>query len=321
MNLEENHPSSGVDAASAPDPDFVRNLEWQVRTAVRREGRFARPAERGSLRIVKVAVIVAVALIGGASATLAVQHVQQSRAAALYHHRAEIEFALAHRRVALIAARAERLQQERHAGLSPASEVERAIDTLARARTEEQLRRSELDEVMLSGRAADDSLAAPRVGGRDFVGERLERQRDGALQAIQSALALELRVGELVRGGFAPHGEFAAANAELAKRGVESMALAARIDLRRRFLAGSLAAARVELEGRRAAATARSQQLETDRSRLETALKQAQALRESGAASQVEVEDSELALAETQAALELARDELGLIDEELAASK
>lgn len=321
MNPETNDRTDGGLAAGEPDPDFVRNLEWQVRTAARRESRFARPLSRGPLRSVRLAAIVALALAGGASATLAVQHFGQSRSAELQLHRARIELALVQQRVAAQAKRTEQVQQQAQAGLVPVSEQERTAADLAKAKSDEQIRRIELEETLATGRAPDDSLSAPLIDGRDFVTERLELRRNDAQAASKRVAAGLIRIEKLRKAAFAPEIEVAAVRAELLRMQSNDQSLAARVELRRRFLAGDLTAARVELEGRRVLAASRVEELAAQLADAESSLKRMQELQRNGLVAQGELEAAALALAESKAALELAHDELALLDEELTTVK
>ncbi|MGD8360410.1 MAG: hypothetical protein PVJ04_03190, partial [Gemmatimonadota bacterium] len=49
-----------------PDPEFVSHLEWQVRTALRREERFAQPVQSRSGGRMKIVTLVLVSALFGA---------------------------------------------------------------------------------------------------------------------------------------------------------------------------------------------------------------------------------------------------------------
>jgi multidrug resistance efflux pump len=310
------------DANDSVDPEFTARLEWQVRTALRRTSRFARPA-RGAWRVAKLAksaTIVVVALTAGASATLAIQRVQESRSAQLHGHIASLELARAETRQMRRAETLKRIDAAVARGRE--STGARAEAELAAARSAGDVRRRKLDleETTAGGRAPDDTLAAPRVGGRDFVGERLAVDLSECGSALLMAQSDGKRVQQLVDAGAASTAELSATRAAVARAESDVTRTRARADLRVRFLSGEISAARVEWLGRiadnEAATIRRAAELEQAKAHVE----RSRALGAGGFAPQSDVAAAELAFADAQAELLILRDERALLDEELAAA-
>jgi len=304
------------------DPEFTARLEWQVRTALRRTSRFARPA-RGAWRVAKLAksaAIVVVALTAGATATLALQRVQESRSAQLRGHIASLELARAAQRQKLCADALARVDAAIARGMEPVSARNEA--ELAAARGVGELRRRQLDveEIAASGRAPDDSLAAPRVGGRDFAGARLGVDLDDASAALAVAQHALEHVQQLASAGATGTGEVADARAAVAHAMSEVDRVHARTGLRSRFLSGELSAARVEWLGRIADNEAATIRRAAELERAKAVVERARTLSAAGFAPQGDVAAAELALADAQAELMILRDERALLDEELAAA-
>jgi hypothetical protein len=311
------------DANDTLDPEFTARLEWQVRTALRRTSRFARPT-RGAWRVAKLAksaAIVVVALTAGASATLALQRVQESHAAQLRGHIASLELARAEARQTRRAETLKRIDGAIARGME--SMGARAEAELAAARGAGDVRRRKLDleETTAGGRAPDDTLAAPRVGGRDFVGERLAVDLADCDSALRMARSDGKRVQQLVDAGAASTAELSATRATVARAESDVTRTRARADLRARFLSGELSAARVEWLGRiadnEAATIRRAAELEQAKAHAE----RARALGAGGLAPQGDVTAAELALVDAQAELMILRDERALLDEALAATR
>ena len=302
------------------DPEFSARLEWQVRTALRRTTRFARPA-RGAWRVAKLAAIVGVALLAGASATLAIQRVQESKAAQLRGHIASLELARAAQRQMLCSEALARVDAAIARGLEPASA--RAEAELAAARSVGELRRRQLDveEIAASGRAPDDSLAAPLVGGRDFAGARLDVDLGDASAALVGAQHASEHARQLADAGVTGTGDLADAQAAVARATSEVERVHARTRLRARFLSGELSAARVEWLGRiadnEAATLRRAAELALAKARVE----RARTLSAGGFAPDGDVAAAEAALADARAELQILHDERALLDAELASAR
>lgn len=302
------------------DPEFAARLEWQVRTALRRTTRFARPA-RGAWRVAKLAALVVVALSAGASATLAIQRVQESKAAQLRVQIVALELLRAEHRQKRCSDTLARLDAAIERGLAPRSA--RTEAELAAARSTSELRRRQLDvdEIAASGRTPDNSLAAPSIGGRDFTGARIALEVEDAVVALAAAKR-ECDFARRLVGSAAASGEkLADAQIAVARRESELQRGHARADLRARFLSGELSAARVEWLGRIADNDVARARLSTELSNVQSRVEHLRALHAAGVVPDGEVAAAEAALADAQAELQILQDERALLDAELASAR
>src|SRR5688500_7131150 len=147
-----------------PDPAFLDHLEWQLRTELRREARFAPREVAPAWRRLKTAALIAASLALGGATVVAAERVQQSREAEILAAQAQVRIDLQRSRSELAAKRLADASMRVGAGIATQAELERAeqVQTSELAR----LRRLALDlaEVELSGREPRDELDAPLVG-------------------------------------------------------------------------------------------------------------------------------------------------------------
>lgn len=245
-----------------PDPDFARQLEWQVRTALRREQRFALPIERRAARMLRHAALVLVSVVLGAGGVLAAERYQELRERELLIARAELLIDVQRGRIERFAERVRRQQVLIERGLAPRHDGE------VRMREHElqhELRRQELDleEIHAAGREPDRELDAPVIAGRDFVLERI------ALEAESLRVQRDIGEPELERrrvqvdAGLQSVEELQATQAWLAGLEARESELALRAELRRRHLAGQLSREEVRLHALRLAAVTKRAETKT----------------------------------------------------------
>ncbi|MGW8267796.1 MAG: hypothetical protein ACWGSQ_15630 [Longimicrobiales bacterium] len=178
--MKENH---------QPDPEFVSHLEWQVRTALRREQRFARPVQSRSGRRMKIATLVLVSALVGAGGVVVKDEVQEARQQELLLAEVRGNLRLAEMEMELISRQYEQVEERYQGGLVPREAILNAGFALLRAETRLQRLKLDEEEILATGREARDGLSAPLVGGRDLVSERLELDRSVALQEVTAARA------------------------------------------------------------------------------------------------------------------------------------
>jgi len=239
-----------------PDPQFVDRLEWQLASEFRRRellkpapGRIAVP------RSVAVLSIAAGVLLLGVAATKAADLIKDSWRKRIEIARLETEVKI---KTALLALMKDRsAQADNRSSLGLVGEDE-ALDAKSGAESASAaLEKSVLDleEARESGETPRNELYAPLVGGRDFVGERLEIDK----KMLQAELGRRLDRSEQhlrhqVELGLMPKSaltEFEAA------RTVQEAAigdLENRLGLRKKFLAGEISAAGLEVQTRMGAA-------------------------------------------------------------------
>lgn len=299
-----------------PTAEFERRLEHEIRSALRRESRFAPAGGWSSARVLRQAALVLVSIALGAGAVVAAERLRDLREREILVARAELLIDVQRARLERRAAEFERQEQLFAAGVLAGSEL---VETrLEREQAEYELRRLEIDanEVRSTGREPDDELDADLVSGRDFVLERsrleIERLR---LRRVAFAEEGELQRARIAAGVASDHA-LIRAQAELARIDASLAGVQRRIDLRREFLAGALEREEVRLHALRAAAETARDSARAMLTTLEPELARWKELVEGGFASA-----SDTSLVEERAALEaeveLAELEIELVDARL----
>jgi len=195
-----------------PDPRFVQQLEWQIETAVRRRNRFSKPASgrlNGTLRTV---ALIAVSLVTGAASVVATERLRADHETArVLAFKAETRIDLARGELAHAQERYDEVLQLVERGFaSTALETEVELDVEAKRHALDRAR-LDYEEVLATGLAPSDNLAAPMPGTRDFVSERLqlaidsqhvvlelhERELDRAKQLLEAGMLTRAAFAEL----------------------------------------------------------------------------------------------------------------------------
>ncbi len=314
-----------------PDPRFAEHLEWELRRALRREARFARPVASAAVganehavtrpsrrALAPLAAVFAVALALGGGGAWAAQSALRSRGAQalVSQQHVLVQLALVQERRAR--EEFERAQREHAAGLAPSTRVIQARAELARAVERVALERIDAEELEATGRAPQRNLGAPRVGARDMVRERLEHERTSLVEQLNAAQELVQRADVLVASGVETSAKAQAAKLA-ADRLAERLALTrTRIQLRAEFATGRGDPARVELLDLEAHARARRELSRLELDAAQRTLGQTRALAQNGLASVHQLERAEIAIETHAAELHAAHLELEWLAEELA---
>lgn len=229
-----------------PTSEFRASLEREVSRALRRESATMAEAARGRLPRVGMVVALAVTLAIGTvigSAPAQIRDARQ-RDALISVVQAEINIA----EIQLHAASADfTFVEARHnAGVINMAEVEKARAELLTAESRLLISKLNLEEVSASGRPARDDLAAPLVGGRDFVSERIRPELQPAqrrLSVAEANLAFTRRRYDLdlVSGVVVQESQ-----SRVAEHRDRIALLAGRLSLREEFLKGGLAPLQLE---------------------------------------------------------------------------
>jgi len=303
--------------AHEPESSFVENLEWQLRTALRREERFARPASGGVPRWVRTAALMLLCIVVGAGGVVGAERLQQSREKELLLARNSVQVETARQLLDLEQRRLERAEQLFETGRLGTRSMGEARVSADEALFE--LKRLELDgeEIEASGQAPDRGLTAPLVDGRDFVSEglRLERQRVGVCQQ-QATAELEL-AEQLVAAGRANAAEVSKARQDHAALEESLRALDERLALRADFLLGRRDARTTTLLELRAEARHSLSLAERTIESVRAEHQRLASLAEAGVVGRTELDESEAALHRAEGELEARRLELAWIDEKL----
>ena len=303
------------------DPDFVKALEWQLRSSLRRDGAATESPRR--LRMTASKVFASVALVAGslflgAAGTYAVTHEDDRAARELLIAKIQAQLEIAEMLNAHHAQALAKKQPLAEQGYIPESEIRRLELPVISAESEIQRRRLDLKEVSITGREPNDALSAPLVNGRDFVTERLKVEE----RPIERQLAIEAkeleRLRELAEPGYVPGYQVAAAEARFQQIVVGLDELRRRQSLRARFLAAELTPEEVELhalqEQARTAREAAARQLPVMAEQLE----RLRILFQKDMVDRAQVSEMEIALKSLQAQVRLAELELQILEKKLS---
>ncbi len=313
-----------MNANQDADPDFVKALEWQLRSSLRRNEAVAETSRGLHLTWSKVVASVALvtgSMVLGAAGTFAVTH-EDDRAARellIAKIQAQLEIAeMLHAHHAQALAEKQPLVEK---GYIPESEINRLELPLVSSESEIQRRRLDLEEVSITGREPNNALSAPLVDGRDFVTARLKvEERPIERQVAIAARELD-RFHKLVEVAAVLGYEVDAAKARLQQITVGLDGLRRRQALRARFLASELTAKEVELyallEQARTAREAAARQLPVMAGQLERLRR----LFQKDVVGSAEVSEMEIALRSLQAQIRLADLELAILEEKLSEAK
>ncbi len=303
------------------DRDFVKALEWQLRSSLRRNEAAAQTSRR--LRLTWSKVVASIALVAGsmflgAAGTYAVTH-EDDRAARellIAKIQAQLEIAeMLHAHHAQALAEKQPLAEQ---GYIPESEIRRLELPLVSSESEMRRRRLDLEEVSITGREPNNALSAPLVRGRDFVTARLKTKERPIELQLAIAAKESGRLRKLAKSALVLGYEVDAAEASYQQVAVGLDELRRRRSLRARFLAAELTPKEVELHALQAQArTARdaaARQLPVMAEQLERLRR----LFQKNVVGRAEVSEMEIALQSLQAQIRLADLELQIIQRRLS---
>lgn len=236
-----------------PTPDFLRFLEWQVTTELRRRERFdgattTTPRSGRWFRTLRAAAMITVSLLAGAGVVIASEGIGEARQAKILQERNRTRIEVAERRVELAREELDRAGALVENGFASSSSLARSEAQFARVQgglLHLQLVRDELAAGSVEPSSAE-TLTAPLVGGRDFVTEHLQVDLDLAQKDFEAARAEAQRTRLLVESGMAPTAELHEVEAVAEARRIDLDGLLARMTLRKAFLKGGLDPAEVE---------------------------------------------------------------------------
>lgn len=256
---------SSIPGRHVPTPEFRARLERQIvsfmqeidaplagsRGIGRRENARREEGRRPGWHRLRMAAVITLALGAGALGAVASAQVQESQQRALLLDAARSELELASMRLELARAKYATVRERFEVGVLDREALFAAQADLLRM--EAQLRRSRLnlDEIRLAAAPPRDDLAAPLIGERDFVRERLQlelRDAQARLTEVEKALAETQRRERL---GVGSELVVLEAQAEMMRARTELARLAGTIELRQRFLRESLAPGDVTREAQR----------------------------------------------------------------------
>jgi multidrug resistance efflux pump len=304
-----------------PKPEFVNQLEWELESAVRRQGSLN--GTSSVLRSVKpklgtmLALAVVSMFVGGAG-TYAATRRANGEAAALYIARSEALVEIARSQLDHVAQELARWQNLHEQGAVTDRELREAEAQFVHAESETNIRELELAETLVTGKEHNDSLSAPLVAGTDYVTKRLEERRRPIQMRLELLSTQARRIQDLVDANSATEMELRGAEMGVAIAVEELNGLEERMALRASFLEGELSAAQVELQGMRFAAVAAR---ETAARQLEMVGEQHNRIGDLSARGMVsgrELRAAEAEMRAAQANMELADLEVRILDQKIA---
>lgn len=229
-----------------PTPEFRSFLEAEITRALRREARFDRTVRGAPRRRLRSAAIVVATLALGAAAGAAPAQIQDARQRERLLSAAQAEERLAVLRLEIARAAYDDARRGFEVGLVGRASL--AAADAERQAAEASVLRIRLDQEEIRATAAPprDDIAAPMVGSRDFVSERLRLELPAAQQRLTSAEQEAAEVERRYRVGAVHRLALLDAQAEVARAKRELQRLAGKLDLREAFLQQGLSVAEVE---------------------------------------------------------------------------
>ena len=298
-----------------PDNQFVDRLEWQLASEFRRKDRL-NPAA-GKIAVPRSVVALSLAagiLLMGVAATKAADVIKDSWRKKIEVARLETEVKIKRAFLELKKEKAD--EAEKRFSLGLVSEDEALTAKLGAERSASDLERSllDLEEVKASGEAPRDELYAPLLGGRDFVGERLEVEKkvlksDLDLRRARIERTLRMRVDL----GVVPKSALDEFQASLAGQEAAIEDIEKRLTLRRRFLAGEISAGELEIQARMSAAEKELKEARSSIDMIRTRLEDLRAKEAAGLVTGEEVKGAQLGLDFAQAKADLALQQIEIL--------
>jgi len=290
-----------------PRPEFVSHLEWQLKTALQREHRFAEPVKPQIGGKMKIGALVLASALMGAGGMAVGNEVQEAKAQEIRVLEAEGRVEMANLELEIVRSQFADIDRLFESGMVDEESVLEARVMVAQAEMSLAVAQIDLEELRLTGRAPDDDLTASLVDERDFVTERLTHEERAAQEWYQMAFRRYIRMQELYEIGAVERRDLS--EAELAVRESEGQLelLETRLTQRHQFLAGEITTEAAELDWEAQEAESRIKVLE---GLLDTTLQELRSVEErseAGMVQEVEVRQSRLELMRVELELEMAR--------------
>lgn len=297
-----------------PSDAFRANLEWQVRTALRRDARFAAPVQSDRRRMRSVVVLL-IGLMLGAGAAVASAQVRDARDRAALLESIDVERRLAMLAMELRKSELALVRRRFEAGVVGRESLAQAETDLRAAELKLNRIQLNMDEVNATGAAPRDEISAPLAGRRDFVKERLHLDLVLAQQKLTMAEQAAAETERRVQVGAVDQMAALQARTELSRARGDLQLLVHTLQLREQFLAEKQQPAEVTHALHRLRVQAELQHVQLQhvlqRQRLEL-MRERQRV---GAVTELDVLRAEVALAETAAQLAALQAQVQLLRE------
>ncbi len=234
-----------------PSAEFAARLESQLVSEVRRRNLRAQGPAWATWSLAQVltaaAVVVLASMSVGGAAVVVAYEAQNSQVRDQLLSNVERRAGLARMRLDQAAKEQEAAQRRFEVGLEGSAAVLEKDTAVAGAQAEVDLLALDLEEIRLTGREPRSELSAPRVSGRDFVGERLRVE----LSVPEKVLVVERQLLEAIEKRVAI-GVVGPVDLEVARSRVFDVeasleTIRRKIAIREQFLSGKIAVAETEL--------------------------------------------------------------------------
>jgi outer membrane protein TolC len=300
-----------------PTPEFAGRLESQIANEVRRRNQQARSPRWAAWSPAQVlaavaAMVIVSAGVGGAAVAVAYEaqnNQLRDQLVSTWEQRAD----LARQRLEMATRDFESAQRRFEVGIGGSDTILQKGVAVAEAQAEVDLIALDLEEIGASGREPRSELSAPRVAGRDFVGERLRIQRSGPEKALEVARKLEKDVQARVEIGVADAVALEVSHSQMLDVETALETVQRKIAIREQFLGGLITAVEADLRGLEAEAEQRIKALSP---KIELARREVARLEqrvEVGLSAPVDVAEANLHRLELETELSRAELDLALI--------
>lgn len=298
------------------DEGFVRDLEWQLRTEVRRNQRFGSIKKPSRLPgVARTVVLILLCAATGYAAAVTVERFENAKKKELMKVRAETALDLLRARQEVISEVIDDMTGKVNRGLVNATQLADVAFQSELVALEINRARLDLEEVELTGRSPEYALYAPVVGGRDLVSERLKIDQLASVARRRFVETQLEGIRELVREGLADAVQEGEMQMQLSRVEAETEEIVRRLELRHGYLQGDLTARQVSLEEK---LTLAGERLETAKQNVALVTQNHErmvAMSADGLVSAIQMKEVELQLAQARAEERLARAELEYLEE------
>lgn len=230
-----------MNADHRPTPEFVSNLEWQIRTAHKRGSRFSEPVGLKPGGKMKISVLVLASALIGAGGVVVKDGVQDLRAQEVLMTQVRGDLRLAELHLQIARNQLEEVERMHGAGAIEEQALLEARVHARRAEAEYMKLTLNQEEITVSGKAPQNELSAPLLDGRDFVAERLVFDEVVAAERLSAARAQYRRYEDLAAAGVLRSEDLSEARLALREAESQLMGISEKVSLRRRFLDGEMA--------------------------------------------------------------------------------
>lgn len=298
-----------------PDSQFLERLEWQLSSEFRRTNRLKSSPGNIAIprRIVAVACMMGM-LMTGVAIVKAADYLKDSWRKKIEIARAETQVQLKTAHLEFIREMAARAEKQSSDGVIREEEYQAMKISAEKADLDLKKSQLNLDEVRVSGVIPRGELYAPKVGGRDFVTERLKIEKDSVELDLDMLRRHWERLERLVEEDLVSEHEMAPVQAEIAVLEVTIDKIQKQLDLRERFIAREISALEVEIKDLTTAAEKNMRQAQSRVDSLNTQLKRLKNLERRGMISPSEIKQLENVLFAAETELKLATLEMDVLE-------